>query len=668
VLETPRAVQVVTEDVLRDRAILDPQEAIQNVSGVQRAGSRTGVGESYLVRGFRQQSLFKDGFRAGQLPASAAFTFEGPTDVANLERIEVLKGPSALLYGRGEPGGTVSYGTRRPSFSNRFGLRQQAGTDDLYRTEIHVDGVILPETLAARVDAAYQTNESFIDFVEGERFFVAPAVSGRLGEATTITFRGEFQNDDRSTTLALPIVDGRLPEGTPYDRYFGEPGFTEIVAETFRGLATLEHRWSEAHATTVSLHGVRVDAEGANFILFNFTGPLRDPETGEISRAAEIVDFAGEYFTARLDHVWRAALHDGGGSIPSVENELLASFDFNRQEIEGDRALSGHSPLDPREPRYTGYAPRPLLPGFPDVFFEDRFDRGEATSILLLDRVRIGERVIVSFGGRYEWFDAKSASTYSPPDLFPDSANDLDEETFNPSAGLLVKVLPSLSLYASYAESTFSFQNIAARTVDGDALDEERARAYEVGAKTELVDGRLLATAALFQIEKDDVAATDPENPFFSINGGEERSRGFEVDVAGEILPGWSVTASYAYVDSEITGDPNGVTTGNRRAGVPEHSGGAFTTYEIPRGPLRGLGAGGGVYASDRVEVDDFGSATLDGWKQFDAVAFYRRGPLTVQLNAKNLSDEEFFYPGSGDAEVQRAAARTILGTVRLDF
>ncbi len=249
------------------------------------------------------------------------------------------------------------------------------------------------------------------------------------------------------------------------------------------------------------------------------------------------------------------------------------------------------------------------------------------------------------------------------------SESEIDEETFNPSAGLLVKPLPYLSLYTSYAESTFSFQNISARTVTGDLLEVEQSRQFEIGAKVELLDGRFFASTALFQIDKTDVAATDPDNPFFSINGGEQRSRGIELDVAGEPLPGWRLTANYAYIDAEITDDPSGVTTGNRLGGVPKHSGGFFTTYEIQGGPLQGFGGGGGLFVSDRVKLDNFDTAELPGWEQVDAVAFYRRKHWVVQLNVKNLLDEEFFYASAlGVTEVQRAPERTILGSLRFEF
>ena len=379
--------------------------------------------------------------------------------------------------------------------------------------------------------------------------------------------RGEYANDDHSTSLGFPVIDGRVLDA-PYDRYFGEPGFSEIESDTWRGLATLDHRWNEHHASALSLHGVQSESEGGNILLFNFAGPVQDPVTGAIARIAEDVDFRTKYFTARFDHTWDSTIYGGapsaatgreaGWGLPAVDNRLLFSLELDRQTVDGSRTLSGHSPLDPFDPVYTGYAPEPLIPGFPTQFFDDSSVEADATSILLLDRLSFGKRVILSFGGRYEWFDASSKLAFSPPGLpFPGSDDDLDEETFNPSVGLVVKPLANLSPYGNYAESTFSFQNIGLTTITGDALDEERSRQFEIGAKAELLDGRFFASTALFQIDKSDVAGTDPTNPFFSVNRGKERSRGIEFDIAGEPLPGWRLTANYAYIDARITDDPN---------------------------------------------------------------------------------------------------------------
>ncbi len=688
ILDTDRSVQVVTPQLIQDRQIIDPQEAVQDVSGVQRGGSRTGIGEVFFVRGFQQSGLFKDGFRAGEASGGDVFTFEGPTDIANLDRIEVLKGPSAILYGRGEPGGTVNYITRTPIFENHFSLEQQVGSYDFYRTQLDTSWVAVPGHLALGLDAVYQNNESFIDFVGTERYFVAPALSWRIDDNTSLIFRGEYTNDNHSTATALPYANGQVLSDIPYHRYLGEPDFTNIETETLRGLLTLEHRWNDDQTTTLSVHGAHVAADGGNFILFPFIGVLQDPVTGDITRDAEIIDYANDYFTARLDHVWNWTISDAGAEtttaakddksgpasltashFPTVRNQLLFSADFDHQGIDGQRTLSGQAPINPFDPVYTGYLPQPLVPGFPVTFREVSSASADAFSLLLLDRLSFGETVYLSFGGRYEWFSAESKFSYPEGTVpFPNTDNNLHQGSFNPTVGLLVKPARNVSLYGNYSESTASFQNIALRSANGDALDPEKSRQFELGAKGEWLGGKLLTTVALFQIDKSDVAASDPSNPFFSVNGGEQRSRGFELDVTGQPVPGWRISANYAYIDARVTDDPDDFNNGHRLPAVPENSGGIFSTYEIQDGALRGLGLGGGFYLSDRVKIDLANSGNISGWAQTDAVAYYRRDRFRAQLNIKNLFDNEFYYAGSFGFEVQRAAARTFIGSVKYEF
>ncbi len=687
ILDTPRSVSVVTRQLIQDRQIVDPQEAVQNVAGVQRAGGRTGAEANYLIRGFQQQAQIKDGFRAGDFASSGIFTFEGPTDVANLERIEFLKGPSAILYGRGEPGGVVNYITNAPGFENRFALQQIVGSYDFYRTQLNANWNAIPDRLAVRLDGAYERNQSFIDYVEGERAFLAPSLKWQIAESTSLTFRGEYSQDERSTSTGLPYVEGRVLPGVPYHRYFGEPDETVIQAESWRGLLQLDHKWNENHRTVASVHGVYTEADGLNLLLFNFAGPLIDPVTGDVSRIAEGFDATGEYFTARLDHTWDWTIYEApsrtvtdkdgktttvaGGGFPTVKNQLLLSGEFERQRNNRTRVLSGQAPLNPYRPHYTGYAPQPLVPGFPVTFGDLADDVGEATSILLMDRLSFGETVYLSFGGRYEWFSAESDFAFTGTTAFgPPTYNELDEETFNPFVGLVVKPARNVSLYGSYAESTSSFQNVGLRTVNGSSLDPERSRQYETGVKVEFFGGKLLTTLSLFHIEKTDVAGADPANPLFSVNAGEDRSRGVEFEVSGEPLPGWRITANYAYVDARSVDDPLKLTVDNRLLGVPENSGGLFTTYEIQDGPLKGFGLGGGVFFADRVEIDRANSGNISGWAQGELVAFYRRKHFQAQVNVKNLLDSEYYYAGSGEGggEVQRGAARTILGSVKFEF
>ena len=562
------------------------------------------------------------------------------------------------------------------------------GSYDFYRTQLDANWQAMPGRFALGLDAAYQNNNSFIDFVGTERYFIAPAFNWQIGENTTLIFRGEYSDDNHSTATALPYENGRVIPNIPYNRYLGEPDFTNIESETWRGLLTLEHSWNEDQKTTLSLNGAQNEAEGGNFIFFPFVGTVQDPVTGDITRDAEDIHYTNDYFTARIDHVWDWTIYDGApvatssskdakGSppivgernFPTVKNQLLLSAEYDHQGVDGRRILSGQAPINPYDPVYTGYSPQPLVPGFPVTFLEKSSADAGAFSLLFLDRVSFGDTAYLSFGGRYEWFDANSQFDYPEGNVpFANTNNNLNQGTFNPSAGLLVKPAHNISVYGSYAESTSSFQNIGLTTADGDVLDPERARQFEVGAKGEWLGGKLLTTVALFQIEKSDVAASDPNNPFFSINGGDQRSRGVEFDVGGEPLPGWRLIANYAYIDARVTNDPAGINNGHRLPSVPENSGGVFTTYEIQHGVFRGLGFGGGVYLSDRTEIDLANSGNISGWAQTDGVVYYKRGRLRTQLNVKNAFDNEFYYAGSFGFEVQRAAARTFIGMVQYAF
>ncbi|GAA5135734.1 TonB-dependent siderophore receptor [Prosthecobacter algae] len=663
VMESSRSVQTVTQQVIQDRAIIDPQEAVQNVSGVQRSGSFTGTGETYRLRGFSQQSYIKDGFRAGTVPGGIVFNAVAPTDVANLQQIEVLKGPASILFGRGEPGGVVNYITRSAAFEDAYSIQQMVGSFDFYRTQLNANWEAVPDKFALRFDGAFETGDSYIDYVQSERTMVAPAFAWKISEDTQLQFRAEYTHDDRSTIPGMPYQNGSVVKGIPYDRYLGETDFTRNVTDTYRALLTLEHRWNEHHKTTLSMHGLTSTSEGGYFILFNFTGPLQDPVTGDIARSASATDFSEHYFTTRLDHVITWDLY------PDVKNELLLSAEFDFQNNDNTRYLSGHTSLNPYNPVYTGYQPLPLLPGLPNRFSEVTQTDAKAYSFLLMDKISFGESLFLNLGARLEWFDGTHEVTYADPGVpFADSLAELDQGSLNPFAGLVFKPLPQLAVYGSYSESTYSFKNIALRTSSGESLDPERGRQFELGAKTELLDGRFIASAAFFQINKTDVAGTDPSNPLFSINAGEERSRGFELDLAGELAPGWRLLMNYAYLDSHITEAPNGANVGNRRPGVPEHSGSIFTTYEIQTGKLKGLGFGGGVYMSDRVAVDTANTGNLAGFAQTDALVFYRRNNWQVQLNVKNLFDNEVFYATDNATMVQAGNARTFIASVKFEF
>ncbi|MEG3896414.1 TonB-dependent receptor [Microcoleus sp. SVA1_B6] len=204
---------------------------------------------------------------------------------------------------------------------------------------------------------------------------------------------------------------------------------------------------------------------------------------------------------------------------------------------------------------------------------------------------------------------------------------------------------PELSLYASYSRS---FNPDSATTAGGGLIEPETGSGYEVGVKAELLDRRLAATVAYFDIKKQNVAVTDPNNLLFSIASGEQRSRGLEFDISGQIVPGWNIIAAYAYTDAEITADTDRDLVGNRLFNVPKHSGSLWTTYEIQSGDLQGLGFGVGFsYVGER-QGDLSNSFQADSYFLPNAAVFYQRDNWRAAINIKNLFNVNYMESITG--------------------
>jgi len=658
ILDSARSVQGVTPKVIQDRAIVNPQDAIQTVSGVQRSAYNTGLGETYIVRGFRQQNFLKDGFRSGNVAGSSPIMINAgpPTDVANLQSLEVIKGPAAVEFGRGEPGGFVNYATRDAEFDDNLSIQQMIGSFDYHRTQVNTNWVAVPEVLAMRLDLGYEQGGSFIDQVDGDRTFVSSALRWNIAERTTLSVKAEYSHDDHINTPGLPYQNRGVFTSVPTDRFMGETDFTRLLTDSFRSLIKLEHEWNDAHKTTLSVHGVETSQEGGYFILFNFGSP---PLPGGFPRAAADLQLTEQNLTVRLDHLYKAEL------AHAIRNDLLISFEYDYQRNNTSRKLYSHTMLDPLNPVYTGFAPGPIFGSFPLDEFMD-ID-AVSWSAMFMNRLNIHEKVFLTFGARVEWFQASMLAFYNSP-FFPTTNTEYEQVNVNPSAGIVVKPVSNVSLYASFAQSTNSWQNVNRRTAGGGALDAESSRLFEAGTKAEFFDGSLLASLAFFQIDKTNVALGDPANPLFSINGGSERSRGLEFDLNGRITDGWNVSLNYAYIDARIRSSPVAGLSSSRRYGVPENSGAIFTTYEIQEGALKGLGFGGGVFMSDRVNNAPGNTGTLPGYARTDALLYYKLGKARLQLNVNNVFDNDIYFSQGQATMVQAAPGRSFLASVRFDF
>jgi len=645
--DIPQSVQVVPQEVLEDQQVIRLNDALRNVSGVV-AGSNDPRGQRFTVRGFDSASVLRDGFRL----TNGATGNIGFPELANVEQIEVLKGPAAVLYGASEPGGVINLVTERPLSEPFYELSFRAGNRSLIEPSIDLSGPLSEDGRALyRLNALYRRENYFRDFNQPiERFFFAPVLDLAINARTDVIMEVEYTNDERPSDFGLVAVGDEVAD-IPFDRALNDRDIaatTEVVRAGYR----IEHRVTEDW-TLRNAFSYNSFAPSAVVTI----GPGLDEETGIVTNTPILLDQPAELYDLQTNVV-------GEFATGSVEHTLLAGVDLflrreSDQEARGD--LSVTNTLDIFDPDYSSR----VIPDFDETpVILDTRSKTENLSVYVQDRVALLDNLKLLAGIRYDTVTQRTiqSSAFSPEETDTNRSDD----AFSPRVGLVYQPIEPLSLYTSYSRS---FTPNFGTTVEGDTLEPERGEQFEIGARAELLDGRFIANLALFNLVKENVATTDPDNPLFSVAVGEQRSRGVELDLSGELRPGWNIIANYAFLDTEITED-NGDLEGNELFGVPTHNVNLWTTYDIQSGPLSGLGFGLGVnYVGDRFG-DNANSFTLDSYFLTNAAISYQQDSWELGLNFRNLFDIDYIESSenSRNSEINPGEGFTVIGSMSVEF
>ena len=309
------------------------------------------------------------------------------------------------------------------------------------------------------------------------------------------------------------------------------------------------------------------------------------------------------------------------------------------------------APIDILNPVY-GARPSNFLPGDRTAY------GGDNLGIYVQDFVEIKPNLKILVGGRFDFNDAYR-NQFDPEVEDKDSTN----SDFSPRVGIVYQPAKDTSVYANYSQS---FAQLLPASRTNEEFKPTTGEQWEIGLKQGLLDDKLSATLALYQLTRQNVLTTDPVDPNFQISTGEQRSRGVELDIAGEILPGWQAIATYAYTDAVVTED-NDIPEGQRLDGTPEQSASLWTTYELQKGFLQGLGFGLGLtFLGDR-EAQIPNSITLPSYVRTDAAIFYRRDKYKIGLNIKNLFNTEY-YESIENFSIFPGAPTTVLGSASVEF
>ena len=667
-MEIPKAVQVVPREVIDDQQAITPNEVTRNVSAVQQAGANYGNDERFIIRGFRQQNAYKDGIRGS--PVDGWSDNVAATDVANLEAVEVIKGPAAILFGRVEPGGVVNYITKRPGPQNAAFFRQRFGSFDLYRTEVDLNAATADGTVAGRVVSAYQNSGGFVDFTGGERAFFAGALYWRIGGKTHVRLRSEFLYDQTIGPVGLPVVQAgdspdkrRLLPGVPYDQFLGEPEISGRTTKAFEQFVEIVHQPSDA--VTLTFRGAYLPTWTTNrdIELWTWVPPFWNPESETLARTFFDGRFDAWNATAQL---WAATKYEIPVSwlpaaLAQIEGELLAGLEWNRRQADGSRVIAQFSRINPFQPVYTGYelAPEPRLESLETSDYS-----AEEFSLVAENRLSLGGGVVLLAGVRTGYTEVKTSFSFDPI-IFPPVGGSLYEAPVSPFVGLLMRPWEPLALFASYSTS-YQPPRVPTKTEEGSDIKSETGEQWEVGLKWESDGGRLMAGVSGFSVKRRDMVTADPFNPVFYFNIGEQKTRGFEFDMGGEILEGWRVIASYAFLDARITEDALLGQEGNQLWAVPRNSGSVWTTYNFTDGMLDGLGAGFGVFVTGSIPNDNANTLELPARVSLDAMVSYRWGPVEFRLNGNNLTNQKAYLPVNTAYRVFPVPPLNFMGSIAL--
>lgn len=644
--EIPQSIQVIPQEVFEDQGISTLDDAVRNVSGVLQ-NSADARGQRFVIRGFDSASVLRDGFRP-------TFGFSGNIgypELANIQQIEVLKGPAAILYGVSEPGGVINLVSEQPLSEPFYEANFELGNREQVAAGIDFSGPLDENgNVLYRLNAVYRDGAYFRDFdADVERAFIAPVVQWNISDRTDLNLFLEYSDDQRPYDTGLVAIGDGVAD-IPFDRNLSQP---EDINEAtyFRTGYRFEHRFSDNWRFRNAFNYIAYNT------LFESSFTLNvDEDTGDITRSYIQLDQPSSTYEVQTNVV-------GEFSTGSIDHTVLLGVDYNRREDVGNigRGFGTNFTINIFDPVY-GTVPQPDFSTEPIFFDSDTYT--DAVGIYVQDQIDVLENLHILAGLRY---DTVTQRTVNQPSLFvPDaSENTQTNDAFVPRVGVVYQPIEPISLYTSYSQS---FAPNSGTFFGGEQLPPEEGEQFEVGVRAEMLDGRLFANLAYFDITKTNVATSDPNNPAFSINAGEQSSQGVELDVIGEILPGWNIIANYAYTDARVTANNDGQ-EGNRLINSPQHSANLWTTYELQTGSLQGLSFGLGVnYVGDRYgDLDN--SFKLGDYFLTNAAIAYEQDTWRAALNVRNLFDVDHITgTRNSRREVFVGEGLTILGTLSVEF
>ena len=623
IMETPQAMFVVNSDLIADQQAFRFDQILQNDASIQKSNNFLGAYSSYSLRGFQLgngTNYFRDG---------RTFFHLASVPVEVLDRVEMLKGPSSVLYGTLSPGGIVNMISKRPTGEWDTSIKATLGSFDFRHAALDHSGLLTENgSLRYRVNGVFEQSDSFRKFANGaafrtERIIGAFALEWDLGDRTSLRFNYDYTDDQRPQDIGLVSLTGDFSKHN-YKLIYNQP-WSRYDSRVSNYFLELNHEFSEA---------LRLRA-GAS--LQDYMRDRYDNQTRGRPAANGDIKLRARHRINRWDYTTYFADLIAGFRTGPVEHQLLIGID--KTDVGIDNNETARNVVFATNIFNPVIIPDPLIntAAAPNIGAEDHF------GITVQDMLSFGARWRLLIGGRYdqyrsEFFLAGSDTSLPSPDI----------DNLTPRVGLVYLLNPALSFYASFSESFEPNSPVGSGFENaGRQLDPALGRQYEAGAKWEALAGRLLATAAAFHIERSGAPFEDTATNTI-VQRGTQAHKGFEASVTGLVNDNLTLTASAAFLNARFTVDDNPAIVGNTPAGVADISAALTGEYEFLQGPLAGLALQGSVFYQSERPVDDANTYNLDGYTRVDVGLKYSRETssdyrLIYRLNALNLFNKKYY-------------------------
>jgi catecholate siderophore receptor len=646
----PQSITVVTDRLMEAQGTTNLEDALRNVPGITlNAGEGAARGDTVNLRGF---SAFNDFFLDG-IRDAAVYT----RDDFDLQSVEVLKGPGAVLFGRGSTGGAINQVSKAPLPTPLENVTTELGTNDLHRATADLDAPI-GSTAAVRLNLMGQSSAvAERDDVRNRRWGVAPAAAFGIGRQDSLVLAYLHQQEDDIPDTGIPFVAGR-PAQVPRNAFFGlasDSATTDVDIFTAR----YRHDFSDGVSLDDTLRyghyefAYRFESPNFGDDAPSATTPLsgvlvgRDApdSSGVESNLDDQLDLTAHFQTGFIAHTWVAGVEIA---------RQTADIDRYRNPFDSDDNWVPETPLldpDPHETR----------PAEPVTSMQDT--AAPSGGAYVIDTLALGQHVSLTAGFRYDDFSATYDSLTVPSGalLRLHELNRLG----SPRASLVIKPTPHQTYYFSFGTSfdpSAEALTLTSKTAD---LGPVKAKSFEVGAKSEWLNGGLMLTQAVFRTEVDNAQTNDPDNPTITVLNGNERVDGVELQAIGHLTRRWEISSGYAYLDGRTLASGTFADIGKVMPNTAHDQLNLWTEYDLPAGWEVGAG---GNWLGHRF-ADGAETAYVPGYVVWNAMVSYEANPhLRLQLNAYDLFDKLYYdgvyYASPAENHVIPGAGRSVALTL----